>query len=262
LSAGSRAWSTRKVRRAHDQVVHPQLLVITRPVAPRAAHNVEVVKATLDLRATPTVPPSPGLVRSFFPGPPPRVDPVPADTNVIAVRSQVRHPLPALPPATAAKLARCPQCGGEWNVVATVGPLACASCGAPAPARRATQRRGHLSTGITPAGDWSSILRPRRPLGLACGHVVGATARPGELVVCTPCGDVARMVAVDLTEAERGDATATLVRWEDSEVLRSVYTQTGPAPPPAKRRPSGASQWSDWPGPRRGVLALLAGRQG
>jgi hypothetical protein len=34
LSAGSRAWSTRKVRRAHDQVVHPQLLVITRSLPP------------------------------------------------------------------------------------------------------------------------------------------------------------------------------------------------------------------------------------
>jgi hypothetical protein len=155
---------------------------------------------------------------------------------------------------------KCLNCGVEYRVDATVGPPVCPSCAAPAPARQGV-RRSALGTGITPAGDWSSIIRPRRLLGLSCGHVVAATARVGEAVSCAGCGDTIRVVARDLSDAARPAATG-----RPSRPGRLALT-SGAAPAAAENARAGlapkrASGWSDLTRPQGGLVkALLAERR-
>jgi len=213
----------------------------------------EVVVTATELRAAPPVGTFPG--RFAIP-----VKAAPLPRGAIEARSRPRQPLPALPPSKPVPTSRCSRCGAEWPVTSTVAPLACPSCAAPAPARQGV-RRSALGTGITPAGDWSSIIRPRRLLGLSCGHVVAATARVGEAVSCAGCGDTIRVVARDLSDAARPAATGRPRR------PGRLALTSGAAPAAAENARAGlapkrASGWSDLTRPQGGLVkALLAERR-
>jgi len=218
----------------------------------------EVVVRTRELgaapRPAPVGPARPGLVRTFLPSRfaiPVKAAPLPR--GAIEARSRPRQPLPALPPSKPVPTSRCSRCGAEWPVTSTVAPLGCPSCDAPAPARPGV-RRGGLGTGITPGGDWSSIIRPRRLLGLSCGHVVAATARVGEAVSCAGCGDTIRVVARDLSE--RPAATGRPRR------PGRLALTSGAAPAAAENARAGlapkrASGWSDLTRPQGGLVKVL-----